>query len=206
MIGDGHRLAHGGVAVHAGVFPRRDRDVGEIFAGGAEVVHMALRGKSMIGDGGKMSPGFFPMLIAVADRIARRRIGGAALARVHAQDGVRHAGFDGHDRVLHHGDRRGAAERQIGGVVRPHARHVRHPDCVTSVRVVERLVGDEAVHVGCFEAGVIEAGFDALEMQRMRRGVGPLADFGFGDADDGVLAGNIAHESSGSNWSNGVLE
>ena len=188
------------------MFPRRDRDVGEIFAGGAEVVHVALRGESMIGHGGKMAPRFFPMLVAVADRIARRRIGSAALARVHAQDGVRHAGFDGHHRVLHHGDRRGAAERQIGGVVRTHARHVGHPDGVTSVRVVERLVGDEAVDVGCFEAGVIEAGFDALEMQRMRRGVGPLADFGFGDADDGVLAANIAHESSGSNWSNGVLE
>src|SRR5258705_12992755 len=64
MIGDGHWLAHGGVAVHAGVFPRCDGDVSEIFAGGAEIMHMALRGKSVIGHGGKMPPRFFPMVIA----------------------------------------------------------------------------------------------------------------------------------------------
>ena len=84
VIGDGHRLAHGGVAIHAGMFPCCDRDVGEIFACGAELVHMALRGESVIGDGGEMAPGLFPMLVAVADRIARRRIGRAALARMHA--------------------------------------------------------------------------------------------------------------------------
>jgi hypothetical protein len=43
-----------------------------------------------------------------------------------------------------------------------HARHVRHPDRVTSVRVVERLVGDEAVDVSGFDAGVVEASFDAF--------------------------------------------
>lgn len=104
MIGDGHRLAHGGVAVHAGMLAGRDGDMGDIFAGCAEVVHLTLGGKGMIGDGGEMAPGLFPMFVAVADRISRRRVRGAAFARVHAHDGVRHAG------VLHHCDRRRTAE------------------------------------------------------------------------------------------------
>ena len=90
---------------------RRDSDVRQIFASRAELVHMALRGESVIRHCGEVAPGLLPVLVAVANRIARRRIGRAALARMHAQDGVRHAGFDGHDRVLHHGDGRRAAER-----------------------------------------------------------------------------------------------
>jgi len=53
------------------------------------------------------------MLIAAPDRMARRRIGSRTLARMDAHDGARHARFDRHDRVLHHRDGRGAAERQV---------------------------------------------------------------------------------------------
>ena len=141
---------------------RCHRDMREVFAGGAELVHVALRGKGMIGDGGKMSPGFFPMLVAVADRMARRRIGSAALARMDAHHRVGHPGLDGHHRVLDHGDGRRAAEGKIGGVVGVHTRHIRHPNRVTSVRVVKRLVGDEPVDIGGFDAGVVEARFDAF--------------------------------------------
>ena len=165
MIGDRHRLAHGGVVVHASVLARRDGDVCQIFTGGAEFVHMPLRRKSMIGNGGEMAPGLFPVLIAVANRITRRRIGCAAFTRVHAHDGVRHAGFDGHDRVLDHGNRRRAAERQVGSVVRVHARHVRHSDGVASMGIVVRLIGDEAVDVGRLYAGVVQTCLDAFEMQ-----------------------------------------
>ena len=75
VIGDGHRLAHGRVLVQARVLAGRHRDMRQVFAGGAELVHVALRGEGVIGDSGKMSPRFFPMLVAVADRMARRRIG-----------------------------------------------------------------------------------------------------------------------------------
>jgi hypothetical protein len=43
-----------------------------------------------------------------------------------------------------------------------HTRHFRHPNRVTPVRVVERLVGNEAVDVGCLDTGVVEASFDAF--------------------------------------------
>ena len=137
----------------------------EVFAGGAELVHVALCGKSMVGDSGKVSPRFFPVLIAVADRMARRRIGRAALARMHAHHRVGHPGFDGHHRVLNHGDGRRAAEGKIRGVVGTHTRHVRHPNRVTSMRVVERLVGDEPVHVGRGDTGVVKASFDAFQVE-----------------------------------------
>ena len=67
MIGDGHGFSHGCVAVQTGVLARCHRDMGEIFAGGAGVVHMALRGKGMIGDGREIAPRFLPMFVAVAN-------------------------------------------------------------------------------------------------------------------------------------------
>jgi hypothetical protein len=51
------------------------------------------------------------------------------------------------------------------------------------VRVVERLIGDEAVNIRCFDAGVVQTSFDAFKMQRMRARLRPLADFRFSDAD-----------------------
>jgi hypothetical protein len=51
------------------------------------------------------------------------------------------------------------------------------------VRVVERLIGDEAVDIRCFDAGVVQTSFDAFKMQRMRARLRPLADFRFSDAD-----------------------
>ena len=158
-------FSHGRVLVQACVLARRHRDMGQIFAGGAELVHVALRGEGVIGDGGEMAPRLFPMLVAVADRMARRRIGSGAFARMDAHDRVGHAGFDGHHRVLDHGDRGRATESEIRGISWAHARHIRHAHGVTSVRIVKRLVGDEAVDLRGFDPGVVEASFDAFEME-----------------------------------------
>ena len=70
MIGDSHGFSHRRVSVQACVLARRHRDVGKIFAGGAEVMHMALSGEGVISDGGEMAPRFFPVFIAVANRVA----------------------------------------------------------------------------------------------------------------------------------------
>lgn len=138
-----------------------------------------------------MSPGFLPVLVAVTDRMARGWIGSAALARVDAHHGIGHPGFDRHDRVLDHGDGRGATQGEVRGVIGVHARHVRHPDRITPVRIVKRLVGDEAVNVGGFNAGVVQTSLDAFQMERMGARVWSLADFSFRDANDGVLAAKV---------------
>src|SRR5215471_3487341 len=87
-----------------------------------------------------------------------------------------------------------------------HASHVCHSNRITPVRIIERLVGDKAVDVGCLDASVIEAGFDAFEMERMRACVGSLADSGFRYADDGVFAANVTHGSSSRSDQVGVME
>jgi phage tail tape-measure protein len=58
------------------------------------------------------------------------------------------------------------------------------------VRVVERLIGDEAVDLRGFDPGIIEASLDAFEMKRMRARLRSLTDFSFADADNGVPAAN----------------
>ena len=124
MILDGHRFSHRRILVQAGVLACRHCDMGEIFAGGAEFVHMALGGEGVIGDGREMAPRFFPMFVAMANRVAGRRIGSGAFARMHAHDRFRHARFDCHHGVLDHRDRGRAAEREIGRISRAHARHI----------------------------------------------------------------------------------
>jgi hypothetical protein len=56
------------------------------------------------------------------------------------------------------------------------------------VRVIERLIGDEAVDLRRLDAGVVEASFDAFEMKRVRTRLRSLAHFSFADADNGVPA------------------
>jgi len=133
------------------------------------------------------------MFVAVANGVARRRIGSGAFTRVHAHDRVGHARFDCHDGVLDHRNRGRATKSQVGSVGRAHARHIRHAHGVTTVRVVERLVGDEAVDLRGFDPGIVEASLDAFEMKRMRARLRSLPDFSFTDADNGVPAGNMSH-------------
>jgi hypothetical protein len=40
----------------------------------------------------------------------------------------------------------------------------------------------------------------------MGTGVGPFADFGLSNADNGVFAADVAHENLRADWSDGVLE
>jgi hypothetical protein len=44
--------------------------MGEIFAGSAEVVHLALRGEGVIGDGREMAPRVLPLFVAMTNRAA----------------------------------------------------------------------------------------------------------------------------------------
>jgi hypothetical protein len=44
--------------------------MGEIFAVSAEVVHLALRGEGVIGDGREMAPRFLPLFVAMTNRAA----------------------------------------------------------------------------------------------------------------------------------------
>ena len=73
------------------------------------------------------------------------------------------------------------------------------------MRVVERLVGDEAVYIRRFNAGVIEASPDALEMKRMRARLRSLADLGFTDADNGVPAADMTPGYLRTNCSPGFM-
>ena len=60
------------------------------------------------------------------------------------------------------------------------------------VRVIERLVGNEAVDLRGFDPGIVEASLDAFEMKRMRAGLRSLTDFSFTDTDNGVPAANMS--------------
>jgi hypothetical protein len=62
------------------------------------------------------------------------------------------------------------------------------------VRIVQWLIGNKTFYVGGLEPGVVQTSFNTFKMKRVRRGVGPLSDFGFGDTDDGVTAADISHK------------
>ena len=196
VVLDGDGLLHGGVGVEGRVPAGGDGDLRQVLAAGAELVHVAL-GRQRVARGGcEMPPGPLPVLIAPADGVAGRGVSGGALARVHAQDRVAHAGLDGHDCVLHHGDGRGAAEGQVGGVDRRDPGHVGQPHRVAPVGVVQGLVGEKPVHRVAADAGVVETLADRLQVQRMGRRFGPLAHQRLAHPDDGVFSPEIGHGSS----------
>ena len=61
------------------------------------------------------------------------------------------------------------------------------------MRIVQRLIGDEAVDLRGLDPGIVEARLDAFEMKRMRARLRPLPDFSFTDANDGVAAADFTH-------------
>ena len=196
VVLDGDGLLHSGVGVQGRVPPGGDGDLRQVLAAGAELVHVALGRQGVAGRGREVPPGPLPVLVATADGVAGGGVSGGALARVHAQHRAAHAGVDGHDRVLHHGDGRGAPQGEVGGVDRGDAGHVRQPHSVAPVGVVQRLVGEEPVHRVAADAGVIETLPDRFEMQRVRRAVRALAHQRLAHAHDGVFSPKIGHGSS----------
>jgi hypothetical protein len=85
---------------------------------------------------------------------------------VHAHDRVGQARVDCHPGVLDHRNRRCATKGQVGGVSRADARHIRHAYGLTTVRVVESLIVNEAVDFRGFDPGIVKASLDAFEMKR----------------------------------------
>jgi hypothetical protein len=61
---------HRSIFVQAGVLARCHGNMGEIFAGGAEIVHMTLGREGVIGDSREMAPWFLPVFVAVTNRTA----------------------------------------------------------------------------------------------------------------------------------------
>ena len=142
VIFDGDGFAQRGVLVEARVFARRDRDMGEVLARGAELVHVALRRKGVTAGRREVAPRLLPMLVAAPDRMTGRRIGSRALARMDAHDGASPCRLRWPSR--HVGPWRSASRRRAQGRWRtadrcpPYARALYR---VAPVRVVERLVG-----------------------------------------------------------------
>jgi hypothetical protein len=85
---------------------------------------------------------------------------------VYTYNRVGRARFDCHHGVLDYRNRGRATTAQVGGVSRADARHIHHAYGVTSVRVVKRLIGNEAVHVRGFDPGIVKASLDAFGMKR----------------------------------------
>ena len=191
MLGQRDRaLVEPGVRVGRGVPAVRDRHPAEVLAGRAELVHVAAGhhgdGGGRRGDAHRVVPAVVHARGGGHGRGARRHpaepASGPLVQRPVADHHGGRAGRDGHRRVLHGRARGAAAVADLAEVAQPRDAELAGD---RDLGVAVHGEGDQAVHVGRGEPGVVQRGPHRLGGEPELAAAGVLGELGRPDAGDG---------------------